>query len=88
MHRVGQFDAQGVVGGMAYGAAVGAPSPEVCYQPGPELEQLNLAWFPHVQLDGMHHHGGTSVYFFFDNSLLYFLGKENIQVHVGIQKHM
>jgi len=58
----GQFDVHGVVGGMAYGAAFGAPSPEVWYQPGPEHEQLNPAWFPHVQLDGMHHHGGTGVY--------------------------
>ncbi|PVH34634.1 hypothetical protein PAHAL_8G263000 [Panicum hallii] len=49
----------GMVGGMAYGAAVGTVSSEVWYQPGPELEQLNPAWFPH---DGMHHHGGTSVY--------------------------
>ena len=62
VYRVGQFDVHGVVGGMAYGAAFGAPSPEVWYQPGPEHEQLNPAWFPHVQLDGMHHHGGTGVY--------------------------
>ncbi|XP_022684655.1 uncharacterized protein LOC101778892 isoform X4 [Setaria italica] len=66
--RVGQMDVMlGVqaTGGMAYGAATAAVNPEVLYHAGPELEQLNPAWFPHVQHDGMHHHGGsggTSVY--------------------------
>lgn len=59
--RVGQMDVMlGVqaTGGMAYGAATAALNPEVLYHAGPELEQLNRAWFPHVQHDGMHHHGG------------------------------
>lgn len=66
--RVGQMDVMlGVqaTGGMAYGAATAAVNPEVLYHAGPELEQLNPAWFPHVQHDGTHHHGGsggTSVY--------------------------
>jgi len=62
VYRVGQFDVHSMVGGMAYGAAFGAASPEVWYQTGPEHEQLNPAWFPHVQPDSMHHHGGTGVY--------------------------
>nr|CAB3490578.1 unnamed protein product [Digitaria exilis] len=48
------------MGGMAYAPAA---SPEVLRHTGTELQQLNPTWFPHIQHNGRHHHGGTGVYF-------------------------
>ncbi|CAL4990933.1 unnamed protein product [Urochloa decumbens] len=50
-YRVGQMDL------MLGTQAAGGMS---LYHTGAELEQLNPAWFPHVQHEGMQHHGGSS----------------------------